>query len=204
MKYGLESMVLVWGLLITSPLAAQDAQDVAAGEEAVAAAPDPGLRLVIKYDWTLTTSGGGGGAVGLQFDQFEVGVMAFATPLPPFFRDVFLSGAQRESVTLNWGAEVYFQWYPEITRNWLFVGGLISFDGFELSDGTNTSTLYALYAAPRVGLHIPLGIDWIFFEPSIGAAIRVWDSSLGNSMEGVSAQPVAPLTFLSIGGAIPL
>jgi hypothetical protein len=109
-------------------------------------------------------------------------------------------------VKLNWGAEVYAQWYPAISRRWLFVGGVLSLDGFRLEEqGTGArGQIHAFYAAPRVGLHVPLGVDWVFFEPSVGAAIRLRDGSSGEGVGGVGARAVAPLTFLSVGGAIPL
>ncbi len=132
--------------------------------------------------------------------------MGVATPLPANFRDTFLTGAAGQDVKLNWGVEAYVQWYPAVSRRWFFVGGILSVDGFNLRDQTTNaaSSVFAFYAGSRVGLHIPLGIDWIFLEPSIGAAFRVLDSSLGDDKAQVRAQPVVPLTFLSIGGAIPL
>ena len=100
---------------------------------------------------------------------------------------------------------MYAQWYLREDRNWLFLGGIAAFDGFRLEspDGSKTN-LFAAYVSPRIGLRIPLGTDLLFFEPSFGAALRVWDSSLGDTKATVRAQPVAPISFLSIGGAIPL
>ena len=163
-------------------------------------------RLVVKYDWTLSTTGGAGGALGMQFGRFEVGLMGFATPLPGQFRDTFLTGAAGHQVTLNWGAEIYGQWYASPSRRGWFAGGLVSLDGFGLKDqATDTKhNVHALYIAPRVGLRIPLGGEWFFFEPSLGAAMRLWDDSLGNDAAVIHAQPIAPLTFLTLGCSLPL
>lgn len=106
---------------------------------------------------------------------------------------------------MNWGAEIYFQWYPNRSRRWFFVGGLISLDGFEMrpESGGETQTSIALYVAPRVGIRIPIFVDYIFFEPSFGAAIRVFDSGPTIGDNRVRTQVLAPITFLSLGGTIP-
>jgi len=197
-RLGSPTVLLLLATCAVAPAPAS-AQDDAWDEE-------PGVRLSVKLDWPLFFLGGAGGALGVEFDHFEVGAMGFATPLIPYYRDLFLQDASQLEVPLNWGAEVFVQWFPERSRRWLFVGGLVSVDGFDVRSegGGATETLIAVYVAPRVGFRIPLGTDYLYFEPSIGAALRVYESQPTVSSTVVRTQPIAPITFLSLGGSIPL
>ncbi len=164
------------------------------------------LRLVVELDPPMLFSGGVSGSVGLELGHFGFGVMGFGTPLSEGYRDWFLSDADGLDVPLNWGAEVWTDYYFFESRRWLFVGTLVSMDGFVLEDPTTGArdTVHALYVVPRAGVRLSLPqLDWLYLEPAIGAPIKVWDDASA-SPHDVGVRPATWLPFFSVGVTVPL
>lgn len=158
---------------------------------------DASPRVLLKLDPPFVLLGGYGGAIGVQVDDTEVGVMGFSAPLPDGFRDMFLADAEGRTVDRNWGIELYAQRRVATLRWPVFVGGLVSYDRFKLRDRSTAKRREtdAFYVAPRIAIRIPLGHERLFFEPALGLAVRVWEKDRALQ----PTRPVAPLSFASVG-----
>ncbi len=121
--------------------------------------------------------GGFGGTIGIERNHSSFGVMGFGTKLNHMTKHYLIENAE-ELAVYNWGVELYSDYYIKQNHRGLFIGSLVSLNGFRFTDIPNPQTILVLYAVPRIGFRIclPKKLNAFYFQPSLTVHIKVWDN----------------------------
>ncbi|MBL4592899.1 MAG: hypothetical protein JKX68_03675 [Flavobacteriales bacterium] len=158
-------------------------------------------RLNIEVDLIQPILGGFGGSLGVENNHFGFGLMAFRTPLSNSSRDIVMNGADNYQV-LNWGVEIYVDYFFKARHTGFYVGGLLSLDGYEMSNEIHSKeTILGLYVVPKVGYRWVMSkqMDWLYLQPSLALPVLVWDDAPDFQNSDISLSRVIVLPMLTLG-----
>lgn len=122
--------------------------------------------------------GGFGGTIGLEKNHFSFGVMGFGTKLNHMTKHYLMEGAE-ELTVFNWGVEKYSDYYFKQSHRGLFLGWLLSLNGYRFSDIPAPQTILALHAVPRIGyrIYLPKKLNAFYFQPALTFQVKIWDNA---------------------------
>jgi len=144
--------------------------------------------------------GGFGGTIGIERNHSSFGVMGFGTKLNHMMKHYFIEDAE-ELAVYNWGVELYSDYYIKQNHRGLFIGSLVSINGFLFTDIPNPQTILVLYAVPRVGYRIclPKKLNAFYFQPSLTAHIKFWDNQEQFLYREIDTKSIFLLSQLTLG-----
>jgi hypothetical protein len=114
------------------------------------------LQLSIDAYPFLFLSSGVGGSLGLEFDNWQVGVIGFSVAPPDFIKNTFFDNADNLKVRRNNAIEFFANYYLRKDRKGIYAGLLGGPEWFKLEDkisGTN-ETIVKNYVVPKLGLRV--------------------------------------------------
>lgn len=122
--------------------------------------------------------GGFGGTIGIEKNHFSFGVMGFGIKLNDMMKHYLMENVEGLKV-FNWGVELYSDFYFKQSHRGLFLGGLLSLNGFRFTDIPVPETILVLYAIPRIGyrIYLPKKLSAFYFQPAITVQFKVWDNA---------------------------
>jgi len=144
--------------------------------------------------------GGFGGTVGIEKNHFSFGVMGFGTKLNHITKHYLIEDAE-ELAVYNWGVELYSDYYFKQNHRGLFLGALLSLNGFRFNDIPVPQTILVLYAVPRVGYRInfPKKLSAFYFQPSLTVAFKVSDNEDQFLYREIDTKSIFLLSQLTLG-----
>jgi len=157
-------------------------------------------HLNIELSLIHTILGGFGGTVGLEKNHFSLGLMGYGVNLDHMMKHYLIEHAEELSV-FNWGVELYSDYYFNKNHKGLFLGSLLSLNGYQFNDIPVPQTILALYAAPRIGyrIYLPKKFHSIYFQPAITFQIKVWDDADKFMYREIELNSTFLLSQLTIG-----
>ncbi len=144
--------------------------------------------------------GGFGGTVGLEKNHFSFGVMGFGVELNHTLKHYLMENADDLKV-FNWGVELYSDYYFKKNHRGLFLGSLLSLNGYRFNDIPVPQTILALYAVPRIGyrIYLPKKLKTFYFQPALTVQIKVWDNADKFLYREIDMNSIFLLSQLTIG-----
>lgn len=156
----------------------------------------------LEIDLVQPLFGGIGGTIGMENGHWGYGLMAFSTPLNDMSKEFIFSEIGDYDVD-NQGVEIYSHYYFDSNHLGFFMGGLVSYDTYELSlDDEHVDTVFATYLAPELGYRFGLGTH-TFWQAALAIPIMVFDDAdkVDKDEDGkkVELNPVLTLPLLTLG-----
>lgn len=151
-----KSILLATVVFITTSLFAQDKanffQNQVIGNEKE---PAP-LQLSIDTYPFLFLSNGGGGSIGLEFGNWQVGAIGFSVVPPDFIKNTFFENADNVKIRQNNGVELFANYYLRKDRKGIYAGVLGGPEWFMLEDKISgeRETIVKNYVVSRLGLRV--------------------------------------------------
>ena len=144
--------------------------------------------------------GGFGGTVGIEKNYFSFGLMGFGTKLNHMTKHYLIENAE-ELAVYNWGIELYSDYYFKQNHRGLFLGLLLSLNGFRFNEIPNPQTILALYAVPRIGyrIYLPKKLKAFYFQPSLTVSFKVWDNEEKFLYREIDTKSIFLLSQLTLG-----
>ena len=148
--------------------------------------------------------GGFGGTVGIEKNHFSYGLNSFGTKLNHMTKHYLLENAE-ELAVYNWGVELYSDYYFKQNHTGLFLGLILSLNGFRFNDIPNPQTILVLYSAPRIGyrLCLPKKLKSFYFQYSLTTHFKVWDDEKKFLYREIDTKSIFLLSQLTLGVKIP-
>jgi len=106
-----------------------------------------------------------------------------------------------ELAVYNWGVELYSDYYFKQNHRGLFLGLLLSLNGFRFNDIPNPQTILALYAVPRIGyrIYLPKKLKAFYFQPSLTVPFKVWDNEEKFLYREIDTKSIFLISQLTLG-----
>ena len=144
--------------------------------------------------------GGFGGTVGIEKNHFSVGLMGFGTKLGHRSKHYLMENAEELEV-FNWGVELYSDYYFKQNHRGLFIGLLLSLNGYRFNEIPNPQTILALYADPRIGfrIYLPKKLKAFYFQPSLTVPFKVWDNEEKFLYREIDIKSILLISQLTLG-----
>jgi len=156
--------------------------------------------LNIEISVIHAVNGGFGGTVGIEKNYFSLGLMGYGTKLNDFLKHYLMENAE-ELTVFNWGVELYSDYYFKQNHRGLFLGALLSLNGYRFNDIPVPQTIHALYAVPRIGyrIYLPKKLKAFYFQPALTVHLKVWDNAEKFSYREINLNSIYLLSQLTIG-----
>ena len=156
--------------------------------------------LNIEFSLINSILGGFGGTVGIEKNQFSFGVMGFGTKLTHMTKHYLLENAEELEV-FNWGIELYSDYYFKQYHRGLFLGLLLSLNGYRFNEIPNPQTILALYAVPRIGyrIYLPIKFKAFYFQPSLTLPLKFWDNEEKFLYREIDTKSILLISQLTLG-----
>jgi hypothetical protein len=128
------------------------------------------LRLSIDAYPFLFLSKGGGGSIGLEFSNWQVGVIGFSVVPPDYIKNTFFENADNIKVTRNNAVELYANYYLRKDRKGLYAGILGGPEWFLMEDKISRAkeTIVKSYVVPRLGFRLFPFKKFFYADASFG------------------------------------
>ena len=128
------------------------------------------LQLSIDAYPFLFLSKGGGGSIGLEFSNWQVGVIGFSVVPPDYIKNTFFENADNIKVTRNNAVELYVNYYLRKDRKGLYAGILGGPEWFLMEDKTSRAkeTIVKSYVVPRLGFRLFPFKKFFYADASFG------------------------------------
>ena len=151
-----KSILILAVVSITTSLFAQDktnffqSQILGKGKD-----PAP-LQLSVDAYPFLFLSSGGGGSLGLEFGNWQVGAIGFSVAPPDYIKNTFFENADNLKVRRNNAVELFANYYLRKDRKGIYAGVLGGPEWFMLEDKISGAkeTIVKNYVVPRLGLRV--------------------------------------------------
>lgn len=151
-----KSILLATVVFITTSLFAQDKTNFFQNQ-VVGNDKEPGpLQLSIDTYPFLFLSNGGGGSIGLEFGNWQVGAIGFSVVPPDFIKNTFFENADNVKIRQNNGVELFANYYLRKDRKGIYAGVLGGPEWFMLEDKISgeRETIVKNYVVSRLGLRV--------------------------------------------------
>jgi len=128
------------------------------------------LQLSIDAYPFLFLSKGGGGSIGLEFSNWQVGVIGFSVVPPDYIKNTFFENADNIKVTRNNAVELYANYYLRKDRKGLYAGILGGPEWFLMEDKISRAkeTIVKSYVVPRLGFRLFPFKKFFYADASFG------------------------------------
>lgn len=117
--------------------------------------PSP-LQLSIDAYPFLFLASGGGGSLGLEFDNWQIGAIGFSVVPPDFIKNTFFENSDNINLKRNYALEIFANYYLRKDRKGIYAGILGGPEWFMLEDKLTGShdTIIKSYIVPRLGMRV--------------------------------------------------
>jgi hypothetical protein len=160
------------------------------------------LQLSLDAYPFLFLSNGGGGSLGLEFDNWQIGLIGFSVAPPDYIKNTFFQNAENIKVRRNNAVELFANYYLRKDRKGIYAGVLGGPEWFMLEDKLSGAkeTLIKNYLVPRIGIRV-FPIKTVFYaDASFGWSFNVSGTetkTLGKTSYNASAGGF--IYFLQVG-----
>ena len=197
-----KSLLLLAVVSMTTSLYAQDktsffqSQILGKGK-----APAP-LQLSIDAYPFLFLSSGGGGSLGLEFGNWQVGAIGFSVAPPDYIKNTFFENADNLKVRRNNAVEFFANYYLRKDRKGIYAGVLGGPEWFMLEDKISGAkeTIIKNYVVPKLGLRVFPFKKIFYIDASFGWSFNLSGTeskTLGQTSYNASAGGF--IYFLQVG-----
>jgi hypothetical protein len=160
------------------------------------------LQLSIDAFPFLFLASGGGGSLGLEFGNWQVGAIGFSVAPPDYIKNTFFVNADNLKVRRNNAVELFANYYLRKDRKGIYAGILGGPEWFMLEDkisGTR-ETIVKSYIVPKLGLRVFPFKKILYADASFGWSFNLSDTetkTLGQTSYNASAGGF--IYFLQVG-----
>jgi hypothetical protein len=197
-----KSILILAVVSITTSLFAQDktsffqSQILGKGKD-----PAP-LQLSIDAYPFLFLSSGGGGSLGLEFGNWQVGAIGFSVAPPDYIKNTFFENADNLKVRRNNAVEFFANYFLRKDRKGIYAGVLGGPEWFMLEDKISGAkeTIVKNYVVPKLGLRVFPFKKIVYVDASFGWSFNLSGTetkTLGQTSYNASAGGF--IYFLQVG-----
>ncbi len=114
------------------------------------------LQISVDAYPFLFLSNGGGGSLGFEFDNWQVGVIGFSVVPPDYIKKTFFENADNIKVRRNNAVELFANYYFRKDRKGIYAGLLGGPEWFMMEDKISgvKETIVKNYVVPRLGIRV--------------------------------------------------
>ncbi len=114
------------------------------------------LQLSVDVYPFLFLSSGGGGSLGLEFGDWQVGAIGFSVVPPDYIKNTFFENADNLKVRRNNAVEFFANYYLRKDRKGIYAGVLGGPEWFMMEDKISGAkeTIVKSYIVPKLGLRV--------------------------------------------------
>ena len=118
-----------------------------------------------------------GGSIGLEKGHFSLGLMGYGIQLDHLMKH-YLPENAKELTVYSWGVELYSDYYFKQSHRGVFLGSILSLNGYRITDIPVPQTILSLQVAPRIGYrkYLSKKLNAFYFQPAVTFQIKVWDN----------------------------
>ena len=149
-----KSFLIVAVVLLTTNLFAQDKLSFFHSQILGKGQNQSPLQLSVDAYPFLFLSNGGGGSIGLEFGNWQVGVIGFSVVPPDYIKNTFFQNANDIKVSRNNAVEFFANYYLQKDRKGIYTGIMGGPEWFMLEDKISGAkeTIVKSYVVPRMGV----------------------------------------------------
>jgi hypothetical protein len=151
-----KSILILTVVSITTSLFAQDKTSFFQSQILGKGKDTAPLQLSVDAYPFLFLSSGGGGSLGVEFGNWQVGAIGFSVAPPDYIKNTFFENADNLKVRRNNAVEFFANYYLRKDRKGIYAGVLGGPEWFMLEDkisGTR-ETIVKSYIVPKLGLRV--------------------------------------------------
>ena len=150
----------------------------------------------------LFLSSGGGGSIGVEFGNWQIGAIGFSTVPPEFIKTNFFRNAETVGIRRNSAAEIYASYYLRKDRKGIYAGMLGGPEWFVMEDKLSgqKQTIVKSYVVPRLGIRVFPFRETFYADASFGYSFNISDTdtqTVGRSNYNASSGGI--IYFLQVG-----
>ncbi len=169
--------------------------------------PKKELQIFAEVNPQFFATNGYGYGLGLEFSRFQTGFISLKTKLTPTFRDAIFNNAKNLDIPKNTANEIFLNVYLRKDRKGLYVGSILSFDGYSVTDvpTQKKEDFKKTYLVSRVGFRWFPFKEYLYIDGGYGVSFNLSGSKervIGKST--YSPKSVLALPFFAVGGRISL
>lgn len=202
-----KSLLIVTVVLITTCLFAQDKPSFFQSQILGKGKNQFPLQLSFDAYPFLFLSNGGGGSIGLEFGNWQVGAIGFSVAPPDYIKITFFQNANDIKVSRNNAVEVFANYYLRKDRKGIYTGIMGGPEWFMLEDKISGAkeTIVKSYVVPRMGIRVFPFKKIFYTDASFGWSFNVSGTeteTLGQTNFNASAGGF--IYFLQVGARFDL
>jgi hypothetical protein len=133
------------------------------------------LQLSVDAYPFLFLSSGGGGSLGLEFGNWQVGAIGFSVAPPDYIKNTFFENADNLKVRRNNAVEFFANYYLRKDRKGIYAGVLGGPEWFMLEDKISgeKETIVKNYVVPKLGLRVFPFKNIFYVDASFGWSLNL-------------------------------
>lgn len=199
-------LIVAVGLLTTS-LFAQDKPSFIHSQVLGKVKNQSPLQFSVDAYPFLFLSNGGGGSIGLEFGNWQVGAIGFSVAPPDYIKNTFFQNANDIKVSRNNAVEFFANYYLRKDRKGIYTGIMGGPEWFMLEDKISGAkeTIVKSYVVPRMGIRVFPFKKIFYADASFGWSFNVSSTetkTLGQTNFNASAGGF--IYFLQVGARFDL
>jgi hypothetical protein len=149
-------ILIVALVLLTTSLFAQDKTSFFQSQ-ILGKSKDPApLQLSVDAYPFLFLSNGGGGSIGIEFGNWQGGLIGFSVAPPDYIKNTFFQNANDIKVSRNNAVEIFANYFLRKDRKGIYTGIMGGPEWFMLEDKISGAkeTIVKSYVVPRMGVRV--------------------------------------------------
>jgi hypothetical protein len=133
------------------------------------------LQLSVDAYPFLFLSSGGGGSLGFEFGNWQVGAIGFSVAPPDYIKSTFFENADNLKVRRNNAVEFFANYYLRKDRKGIYTGVLGGPEWFMLEDKISGAkeTIVKSYIVPKLGIRVFPLKKILYVDASFGWSFNV-------------------------------
>jgi hypothetical protein len=133
------------------------------------------LQLSVDAYPFLFLSSGGGGSLGFEFGNWQVGAIGFSVAPPDYIKNTFFENADNLKVRRNNAVEFFANYYLRKDRKGIYTGVLGGPEWFMLEDKISGAkeTIVKSYIVPKLGIRVFPLKKILYVDASFGWSFNV-------------------------------
>ena len=170
-----KSILILAVVSITTSLFAQDKTSFIQSQILGKGKDTAPLQLSVDAYPFLFLSSGGGGSLGLEFGNWQVGAIGFSVAPPDYIKNTFFENADNLKVRRNNAIEFFANYYLRKDRKGIYAGVLGGPEWFMLEDKISGAkeTIVKSYIVPKLGLRVFPFKKIFYIDASFGWSFNV-------------------------------
>jgi hypothetical protein len=197
-----KSILILAVVSITTSLFAQDKTSFFQSQILGKGKDSAPLQLSVDAYPFLFLSSGGGGSLGLEFGNWQVGAIGFSVAPPDYIKNTFFENAENLKVRRNNAVELFANYYLRKDRKGIYAGVLGGPEWFMLEDKISGAkeTIVKSYVVPKLGLRVFPFKNIFYVDASFGWSFNLSGTetkTLGQTSYNASAGGF--IYFLQVG-----